>query len=149
MLTLLDHLRDLFQKHSDTLGNPFLREAIDTLARYEQPKMPEEPKHYQSDREGIMCEVGTGVELLTDDGFDAFIRIDDYNKLRTCLAAQKVRAEENEQDAKRYRLARNHIQPLYYAESLGTLPIPDLAKDEVIAERIDAMTDAALKEPKT
>ena len=30
-MTLIDNLRDLFTKHSDTLGNPFIREAIDKL----------------------------------------------------------------------------------------------------------------------
>jgi len=73
------------------------------LAAY-QAKMPEAPKRYQSDRDGTMCEVGTGIELITDDAADDFVTSRDYDALAKRWAGMTARNERLTSEAKAFQM---------------------------------------------
>ncbi|MCR4297527.1 MAG: hypothetical protein NUV75_02055 [Gallionella sp.] len=75
----------------------------------------------------------------------ALTRQDDEGRVVEVLWERS--SEQDALDAKRYRIARMHIAPRFLANSM-CVQCPDMALDEDIPSRIDAMCDAALQEGK-
>lgn len=120
--------------HAEWLRDTVKRELAATqsaLARYENAVMPEEPDLYDSD--GYICEGGVKPK---------FVLIIDYGALRIYAAAQTVRADENERDARRYRWLRKNATPGLFNPAFAARSLSAWKTGPEIDAAIDALKDA-------